>query len=63
VLLEAKRSLDATENSIFLKKEVRNVGYMKEDLLKRFPQDRKIDAFLMEAKQQLPHLPVLVDVS
>ncbi len=28
VLLEAKRSLDATENSIFLKKEVRNVGSM-----------------------------------
>jgi len=39
------------------------LAYVKDDLVGCFPQDRKIDAFLMEAKQQLPHLPVLVDVS
>ncbi len=37
--------------------------YVKGDLVGHFPHDRKIDAFLREAKQQLPHLPALVDVS
>jgi len=37
--------------------------YVKGDLVEHFPHDRKVDAFLREAHQQLPHLPVLVDVS
>jgi len=36
--------------------------YVKGDLVGHFPHDRKIDAFLREAQQQLPHLPALVDV-
>jgi len=38
------------------------LAYVKGDLVGHFPHDRKIDAFLREAQQQLPHLPALVDV-
>ncbi len=38
------------------------LAYVKGDLVGHFPHDRKIDAFLREAHQQLPHLPALVDV-
>ncbi len=37
--------------------------YVKDDLVGRFPHDRRIDAFLREAQQQLPHLPALVNLS
>ncbi len=37
--------------------------YVKDDLVVRFPHDRRIDAFLREAQQQLPHLPALVNLS
>ncbi len=37
--------------------------FVKGDLVGHFPHDGKIDAFLREARQQLPHLPALVDIS
>ena len=37
--------------------------YVKDDLVGRFPHERRIDTFLREAQQQLPHLPALVNLS
>lgn len=35
------------------------LAYLQDDLVGRFPGDRKIETFLRKAHQQLPHLPIL----
>jgi DNA-binding SARP family transcriptional activator len=39
------------------------LAYLQDDLVGRFPGDRKIEAFLRKANQQLPHLPILTSRS